>query len=110
MKTLPLILAGAMLASTGPAFAESRASREARDNTAVIVQSGNDNALRLEQRGSDHTAILTQNGDDNRLKLKQFGDGEVAVITQNGGEHATVIQGSNGNGNPRRVGQQRHLD
>lgn len=110
MKHLTLLVAGAVLATAAPAFAESRASREAHDNSAVIVQNGDDNSLRLQQRGSDLTATLTQSGDDNRLKLKQFGDGESATIVQNGGEHATVIQGSPGNGHPRRVGMQRHLD
>jgi minor curlin subunit len=111
MKKLSILLASAMLASAAPAFAESRASREAgANNTAIILQNGDDNTLRLNQRGSDLTANLTQNGDDNRLKLKQFGSGESATIVQNGGEHATVIQGSPGNGNPRRVGMQRHLD
>lgn len=126
MKTLATLLAGAILASAAPAFAESHAPACAQragvscaradrtdsggGNTATIVQDGDSNALRLQQRGSDLNANLTQNGDDNRLKLKQFGDGETATIVQNGGEHTTVIQGSPGNGDPRRVGMQRHLD
>jgi hypothetical protein len=111
MKKLTFLLAGAIFASAAPSFAESRANRAAAaNNTTVIAQNGDDNTLRLSQRGSILTAHLTQNGDDNRLKLKQFGVGETATIIQNGGEHATVIQGSPGNGSPRRVGMQRHLD
>ena len=110
MKILVPLIASAVLLTADPAFAENRASREAAaSNSVVVVQNGDDNSLRLEQRGSDLSANVTQNGDDNRLKLKQFGSDEDATVVQNGGEHFTIIQGSPGNGHPRRVGQMRHL-